>query len=208
MSEPIRDEQDRWRELHELLGLSEGGNQVPSPPSKPLPAAPHVEPPHVEPPREVYSAPAPEMEIDEASEPLPSDENELALAQAEGTAAADSPLDEDERGPRRGRKRGRRGRRSRGRPDDVPVQEALDDDDTEVEPAGAVPATIPGPREHDAPHDQGLEHHHDDVLDDAVAEVEPAEPAAEDDDEPIETFADWNVPSWQEIVGSLYRPTR
>lgn len=39
-----------------------------------------------------------------------------------------------------------------------------------------------------------------------ILESSPADD--EDDDEPIETFADWNVPSWQEIVASLYRPDR
>ena len=43
----------------------------------------------------------------------------------------------------------------------------------------------------------------------SLEEVAPVDNAAtDDDDEPIETFADWNVPSWQEIVGSLYRPER
>ncbi len=45
------------------------------------------------------------------------------------------------------------------------------------------------------------------------ADTEPAEevPEAveeeEDDDEKL-SFANWNVPSWQELIASLYRPDR
>ena len=41
------------------------------------------------------------------------------------------------------------------------------------------------------------------VADPAVA----PEPDDEDDDEG-ESYADWNVPSWQELIASLYRPDR
>jgi hypothetical protein len=36
-----------------------------------------------------------------------------------------------------------------------------------------------------------------------------ADPARDDDDEPVEDLArNWNVPSWDELIGSLYRPER
>jgi hypothetical protein len=36
--------------------------------------------------------------------------------------------------------------------------------------------------------------------------VEP-EPEDEDDEE-VENLSNWNVPSWQELIASLYRPER
>jgi hypothetical protein len=46
----------------------------------------------------------------------------------------------------------------------------------------------------------------DKVADDEVADSDDEE---EDVDEGgIEPFADWSVPSWQELIGSLYRPER
>ncbi|HWY86465.1 MAG TPA: hypothetical protein VNX28_07065, partial [Gemmataceae bacterium] len=51
----------------------------------------------------------------------------------------------------------------------------------------------------------------DDVLE--MDDVELAEPVEavheeEDDDEEIDKLTDWNVPSWAELIGSLYRPER
>jgi ribonuclease E len=49
---------------------------------------------------------------------------------------------------------------------------------------------------------------------DAVAPAEGAptesatEPDDDDIDEPAELAANWNVPSWDELIGSLYRPER
>jgi hypothetical protein len=39
----------------------------------------------------------------------------------------------------------------------------------------------------------------------AAAEVAP-EPGDEDGEDEGNTYADWNVPSWQELIASLYRP--
>jgi hypothetical protein len=40
-------------------------------------------------------------------------------------------------------------------------------------------------------------------------EVEPAPgPMEEDEDIETERGTDWNVPSWQELIASLYRPDR
>jgi len=33
-------------------------------------------------------------------------------------------------------------------------------------------------------------------------------PAIDNDDEPEEDFSDWNVPSWNDLIASLYRPDR
>lgn len=38
--------------------------------------------------------------------------------------------------------------------------------------------------------------------------VEPPPAAEEEDDEEVDTLSDWNVPSWNELIASLYRPER
>src|SRR6185503_14430 len=102
----------------------------------------------------------------------------------ESTVSAPGPARPDSRGeddrPRRGRRRGRRGRRSRS---DDPAAEQIDTDDTEVEPGGEDAAPT-GADAGEEPEETALE--------EDLAE-RPAQPAAEDDDdEPVETFADWN----------------
>ena len=61
-----------------------------------------------------------------------------------------------------------------------------------------------GPRE-DAPEER-------EMPDESAADADQGEEDAgeEDDEEEVEIvpFADWNVPSWQELIGSLYRPER
>jgi hypothetical protein len=38
--------------------------------------------------------------------------------------------------------------------------------------------------------------------------IEGVQPRPAAEDEALETPSDWNVPSWQEIIASLYRPDR
>jgi hypothetical protein len=49
-------------------------------------------------------------------------------------------------------------------------------------------------------------------VDEEAASEEPVEePKDKEDDAPdddIDTLSDWNVPSWQELIASLYRPER
>ena len=37
---------------------------------------------------------------------------------------------------------------------------------------------------------------------------EPSAAVEEDDEEETISFANWSVPSWQELIASLYRPER
>jgi hypothetical protein len=39
-------------------------------------------------------------------------------------------------------------------------------------------------------------------------QLEQAAPEVEEDDEELDTLSDWNVPSWTELIDSLYRPDR
>jgi hypothetical protein len=41
-----------------------------------------------------------------------------------------------------------------------------------------------------------------------ATEPEAAAPEPEDDDDEPDTLSDWNVPSWNELIASLYRPER
>ena len=216
MSEPQKEDQDRWRELHELLGLP--ADRGAAPPSPPAPAAPpavtvHGAPqpwPPTEPEDVEEPPPAPEGGLlgEETSPPPPFEEEDVpapldeeeTVPSAEG-AAAEAP--EQDRS-RRGRRRGRRGRRSRSRRDEVRADDRIDDDDTEVEPTGeksvGADASDEDERQHaELTEEAGLQ---------AEEELQPAAAVEEEDEEPIDTFADWNVPSWQEIVASLYRPER
>jgi len=233
MSAPGQEEKDRWRELHELLGLPpDSAGAAPSPP--PPPPRP-VEPPrpimHETPrTRQAWTPEEPDAEL--AGEPASPGVENQSMAEAEAfppeveeippplddeSAPLPRRVDSDEEGdrPRRGRRRGRRGRRSRGRRDEA-APAVSPDDDTEVEPqAGEAPPA--GRPDHDRRRrdDERRGRRRDEEsadelapADDEVAPRAAAKPEDEDDDEPIETFADWNVPSWQEIIASLYRPER
>ncbi len=204
------DDQNRWRELHKLLGL----------PPESQAAAPERAPPRAEPPAEASAVPLPHREPEEErdlaeeelGEPLeeevetpPPEEEEILpppSAREEQEEEAEALADEEEP-PRRGRRRGRRGRRGRpGREEEARRPVSLETDDTEVEPAEDVSG-----REHPlrSPDEEPAE----DLSSEDEEELEPVSDSTdEDDDEPMETFADWNVPSWQEIVASLYRPDR
>jgi ribonuclease E len=257
MSESPKGEQDRWRELHDLLGLPpERGESAPRPAAaarhepEPLPKLTEVvrdEPARREPVEIDSGAERPELAIvnDEAIAPPLGDEDiPPPLDDEDRPPPPRSERDDDDR-PRRGRRRGRRGRRSRGRDeggreegrgddrersdrgrddrgrDERARPEPLDTDDTEVEPADdaqSAPASRPG-REEEEPsrrrrgRGRGRGRRDERELAEEPAgdeEVASQKPPVEedDDDEPIETFADWNVPSWPEIVASLYRPDR
>ena len=224
MSETNQEDQDRWRELHELLGLSDqpantAKQAAPPPPPWTPPPAPAVQEPAFATDEVDSRPPAPGRAEDDLS-PLPPDDD--VMPTPIGSPAADRParLEEDEDGRQRGRRRGRRGRRSRGGPrDEARPGEPLNDDDTEVEPTGVEDAGYgrpaaarPDEREpRRQPRDRGRPQRDEDEFVEPAHEVKPRPAAAavdDDDDEPIETFADWNVPSWPEIVASLYRPER
>ncbi|MCI0681499.1 MAG: hypothetical protein L0Y71_05300 [Gemmataceae bacterium] len=268
MSEARKDEQDRWRELHELLGLPPQG-PPPAAASRsaaatvkettPVPArAPERETPDED--ERVWDEPV--YEEPDADEPVrhgskaaeaPTESPELAIVNDEALAPPlddediPPPLDDDELGPpaerdvgereagdrdlverdverddddrtRRGRRRGRRGRRSRSRRDEARAPQALRTEDAEGAPTdeAAVEASGP-PGAEDAPRRvargsrrRGERDFADEDMDsdDEAARSPTSAVDEEDDDEPIETFADWNVPSWPEIVASLYRPER
>jgi ribonuclease E len=66
----------------------------------------------------------------------------------------------------------------------------------------ALGESAEGPAEEPAAEDSELE---DEASDEVLAEIEPA---VDEDDEEIDDLSNWTVPSWAEIVASLYRPER
>ena len=199
-------QEEHWRELAQLLGIG------PEPPAaKPAPAKESVAPPPVEakapppPPIEVEEPPPPpEPEPvlpaaesrEEVFEAPPAEESwktrvdeplyrEVTTAQTE-----DRPIEMDtEEKPRRGRRRkGRRGRREERRPTRV-EEEPIDMETPDEE--------MPFPEDSE----NGAEEPED--------APEPVEAQTDDEDLDVEaTLRDWNVPSWNELIASLYRPDR
>ncbi len=212
-----RAEKDRWNELAELLGLPPDEKKseaaAPPPPAPPPPAAPVFHHEQSAPelpeavsmetetfePAEIMEAPA--MQWHEATEPEP--------VKQEPALEEESP---DHR--RGGRRRGRRGQRDdggernhhRSKEDasheekiEVEASEPKDDDRHERGRGRGRPSREEEPASRDFPEEEIVE----------PEEVEYAEPVAEeDDDEEIDKLTDWSVPSWSELIGSLYRPER
>ncbi len=140
-----------------------------------------------------------EMNIEEQMAPEPeSQEREPA------TELAEEP---SEGRPRRGRRRGRRGSRN-DRPEGegpAPAEGRRENSDE-----GFPVRADAQPRRSDEPH-----HGPDDEespRDEELLEREGPdtfEPAADqEDDEEIDHLKDWDVPSWTDLIGSLYRPER
>lgn len=206
MNEPNgQDQLDSWKALQVELGLAAAD----------APAA-HPHTPRVEartPPERRVELPA--AEAPEPDEPIRSLEQELPQSivdaqPVESTAAdemvdtADAPIDnnvevgeapeevpepeptpDDEK--RRRRRRRRRGRRRGG---ETPGED---------EGAAEAPDGADG-----SPGSETLEGEEDSADDGDAGEEE------DDDDGDVEpiTFTDWNVPTWQELIASLYRPER
>lgn len=194
------DQFDHWKALQRELGLSPA---EPAPASRPIPRA-EAPPPIAEPPeREPISAaevgvpPPPDEAFPEpidAGEPIVEEATTDMIEESLGEPAPGSQDEEeaDRTGDKRRRRRRRRGRgKGKGREGEGEIAAA----EPEAGPTEPVPATA-------APEEP--------IVEEAPEEVEEsAEPVAEIE-EPVEPepYADWNVPSWQELIGSLYRPDR
>src|SRR5262249_54282830 len=205
MSDPKKQEQDaaaNWKALQAELGLVSEDPEPRSPsPAREEPAA---RPSAPEPQASMWgSEPRP------AAEPLPTESpfleglipaganaddnmNVPVLEQAEGEAGSEHEVEvgeapeespetevESEEEKRPRRRRGRRRRRPDG---SSPREEAAEEREGSAAPAADEEDAEDGGDEAD-------------------------EPAGEDEVE-AEPFVDWNVPSWQELIGSLYRPER
>jgi hypothetical protein len=221
-----RDEQqDRWRDLAAELGLP------PEPEPAPLPAPVTTSKPDFRPlPEEELLEPeeegptartehADELDLEEDMEPA----GEMGAIQEIAPVA-----EEEEEQPSRHRRRSRRGmrRHEEAHPANETSDLAREDEDVHAshqaadqdEPADETEEPEEKPqrrrrrsRQRSRPEPQSEA---DDTFDEEDREEEaepeaeePAEDVHEDDDEP-DNLADWNVPSWQELIASLYRPER
>lgn len=200
------DEQERlarWRELQIELGLAvdepaaPAASVVPAPPVPPPPPPPVPVPPpaarvvNVEPEPLPFELPPESELIPETSDSGDGTENQVEVGEApEELTDTDGPPDGDKK------RRRRRRRRRKGGPEAAPTaapglaSPAIAD--------AATPETLAPPSD-DTDLSEG-----DEYLDDGEA----ADDDDDDDDiEPI-SFSDIVVPSWQELIASLYRPER
>lgn len=176
---------DHWAELAEQLGLSPepaaGQPRAQARPARPTPRP--------EPRVERTEAPPRSEEFDQAEPttfaPVPAESGESAEDISDQDRGHDSGEDVGEE-PRRGR-RGRRGGRNRRRRDEG-----------RPETAGERPGTRQRRERIEAAADRP---------EGAESEAVDAE-SGEDAGEEVDTLSDWNVPSWAELIASLYRPER
>jgi hypothetical protein len=152
-------------------------------------------------------------------EPSYSETTEAERAEPEMEPAPEA-IEEDR--PRRGRRRGRRGQRggSSGREHRTQPEPALRLEDTgdRLDPAGVddrETTASDAPEQESAvrgraPSTEPLPHTDtfEEVLETENEELSEPPRDEDDDDEEIDKLTDWNVPSWTELIGSLYRPER
>jgi hypothetical protein len=209
MAEDQEHLQDHWRELAELLGVQ------PDSPERPR-AAPTSEHVAAEAPRKQaepiaaiehqpaasgFDSESPPTEPVETAQTEPAPERETVPPPQEERREWPPPADEEDRS-RRGRgRRGRRGRSERqpeyapsGPRRESPRESAEEPDlsDEEADFRSSPPAT-------------------EEIREEEFAdELETAPPTPTEDDEIDEedNLSDWNVPSWNELIASLYRPER
>jgi hypothetical protein len=189
-------QEEHWRELAQLLGI---GPEQPA--SKPSPAKEPIAPPPVEvkappPPPPEPEPVLPEAEIHEEVLAVPPAEESWENPVEEPDFPDEIPPQPEDRPagmdtedkPHRGRRRkGRRGRREERRPARV-EEEPIRSEDPDEEMPFAEDFDNGGEETEDA--------------------AEPVEAPTEDDLDVEATLRDWNVPSWNELIASLYRPDR
>jgi hypothetical protein len=223
-----RKDQDRWRELADLLGLPPESQQRPvSEKREPAPPA-HV-PAHVKVETEsrgmslarleAHEEPAMPEPIDESPAPTGAAESASSWEPGEPAALTDesvppeTPGEEPDDRSRR-RRRGRRGRRGGRRDREAPERTGAPTEPGAERGAGERESTEPRPERPTRDDDRRVRREppdDEDLPEEPEAELPSEEPAVSPDDsadEPEESFAEWNVPSWTELIDSLYRPGR
>jgi hypothetical protein len=199
-------ESNHWDELARQLGL-EPGEPVATPPAKeakPVQASRPAEFREKE-AREVDSSD--EFERESVAEPeVERGEDKAPMGEEASPAADQSPVEEPpaQERARRGRRGGGRGRRTR---DAAETQES----------SGRSAADEAAPAEESAERKErgrrgrrhgrrGAEAEEPEATPEVVEQA--ASDQGEDDIEEVDTLSDWSVPSWNELIASLYRPER
>jgi hypothetical protein len=225
---------DRWQELADLLGLPEGEKPAAAKEAAPPPAP--REPDEVRPVahrEEEYSrlepvpehVPMHESEFEDVGDETILDESPMVeeivdeesfeeevaedAAEFSGTAEAPPAAGEEER-PRKRRRR-RRGRRGGGgrdgeeRGERSQEQPRRQGDGRQQQRGDGRQQRSDGRRDERQPRQGGQQRRQpeEDHVQEEQPRPAPVMDAAEDTD-----FSDWNVPSWQELIASLYRPER
>jgi ribonuclease E len=183
MTDPTKSD-DNWAELYRELGVEDMDASPRAPQPEPREQPPVIEEDVVE----LTTAHAPENEAEEDVSPAIESE-ELGVIEGEfeppeGEAEGEA---ETEGEPGKKRRRRRRRRKKKGGPNGQP-EAAEGEAEGEAEEAEGFEGE---PEEEEA--------------------EEPVAVGAEDEISPEvtrELIANWNVPSWQEIVAGLYRPER
>ncbi|MCI0742572.1 MAG: hypothetical protein L0Y72_26360 [Gemmataceae bacterium] len=226
----MAEHKDHWQQLAEELGLppdeqAAGASppaaavQAPPPREAPAPAREEHAPIQSTPPADYNTLGATNVvslgddDLDDLPEEGPGEAPPDSLPagddKAPEIAAPVSDKGEEDRRPRRGRRRG--GRRRGGRDDRPPprgqARAPAEEDEPEApgwqeRDEGDMPARGQGRA--------GLERDEEEAFDerDEPEEIVPAIEEDDDADDDLSQFANWNLPSWQELISSLYRPDR
>jgi hypothetical protein len=261
MDDP-KQQEDHWRELAELLGLSDDAPPVakkePSAPPAPPPETPAIKayeeprsiPEHAA--RIVEVTPRPPIDDEQDAHTIPmlreepetdwesefEDEDDTPLEEPEEAGVEETEAAEEEHAgepataaeeekPRRGRRRRRRGRRrggadkpdgeghlsrpaadeSRAAPPPRPARSAEQESRDRRGRRGGKRRDDEEPRPPSPPTHERQES----PVPVEADEFQDEKPSAADAIEAHDTdadFSDWNVPSWQDLISSLYRPDR
>jgi len=212
-------QRDHWQAIAEQLGLAPEGEQPPAESEE------AVEPAKIQrsatPPEEATEADLSEAETSfSPSEPetIPEDleqdtlheeESPPATASRESHRHAVSEEAPDEKPERPSRRRGRRDRSEQSR---RPVggeqnegQTASLTEDAVPEGSGEEPGRGRGRRKKGRPSRESTDQP---AETDIAPEAASQESEADDEIEDLGDFSNWSVPSWNELIASLYRPER
>jgi hypothetical protein len=181
MNEPEKNSQrDHWQAIADQLGLSSEPEASERPREEPLARTP--------------AAPAPmEKTFSRREDPKPqSPDRKLdPESRAESPVLRDEDLSSEDSDSAKDSDRPRRGRRRRGEKSGPATEEG----------EGRAPrrgrGRKPQPEEESAPTDDEL-----------PSEEQPPSQSPDDDDDEIPRMSEWNVPSWNDLISSLYRPDR
>jgi hypothetical protein len=201
-----------WDELAEQLGLEP---EKPSPVVREVPAAPNPPPRHYSEEEPILRTESPVDDETSFSRDMQGESEvaarapEVAEESLPDREAESASVDEEADQSKESQGRGRRRRRRRSKPDG----ERAADESTEVAPTAAADddeaprgrSRRERGRRHADP-EKPSSRRQEAVKDQEEAPPSNASPAEEDDD--LDDLSNWQAPSWQELIASLYRPER
>ena len=223
MSDQERTRQrEHWQAIAEQLGLAREGEPSPEEPEEAV--EPYKTEPYARAPADVTEADLSAAEtrfaaaeVEAGPETLEEDQRDEEEA-APQTPVLTSPLDAeseemaDDKRERPSRSRGRRGQRGRSEPSSTAVEEEQKEEDVASltedaapERSGAELERRRGRRGRGRPSRETTDQSSES---ESAQETGGQESEADDEIEELGDFSNWNVPSWNELIASLYRPER